>query len=57
MIGQAKNPTTINKHIKKIYEGINSIVTETSPAAKGQREYIITHVEAEDGEKLDVRDS
>ena len=28
MIGQAKNPTTINKHIKKIFEGIHAIKTE-----------------------------
>lgn len=28
IIGQAKNPAAINKHIKKIYEGINKIDTE-----------------------------
>ena len=38
MIGQAKNPATINKHIKKIYEGINSIKVDSTTAAKGQRE-------------------
>jgi dynein heavy chain len=54
MIGQAKNPVTINKHIKKIYEGINKIKTEQTQAAKGQREHIITMVEAEDGEQLSV---
>ena len=28
IIGQAKNPQAINKHIKKIYEGINKIETD-----------------------------
>jgi len=28
IIGQAKNPVAINKHIKKIYEGINKIETD-----------------------------
>ena len=54
IIGQAKNPVAINKHIKKIYEGINKIRTEQQQQAKGQREHIITHVEAEDGELLAV---
>ena len=57
MIGQAKNPEIINKHIKKIYEGIDSIKVEPTTAAKGQREYIITHVESDDGEQLSVQDS
>ena len=29
IIGQAKNPVAINKHIKKIYEGIDRIETDS----------------------------
>ena len=50
IIGQAKNPVAINKHIKKIYEGIYKIHCEPMQASKGQKEYVITYVEAEDGE-------
>lgn len=57
MIGQAKDPATINKHISKIYEGINTIKTEQTQAAKGQREHVITTVVAEDGETLSVVDN
>lgn len=52
LIGQAKNPVVINKHIKKIYEGINKIIVDSTTQNKGQKEYFITHVEAEDGEQL-----
>ena len=56
IIGQAKNPAAINKHIKKIYEGINQIETETTQQSKGQREHVITAVIAEDGERLPVQE-
>ena len=54
IIGQAKNPQAINKHIKKIYEGINKIECEKSQQSKGQTDYVITAVIAEDGERLAV---
>jgi len=56
IIGQAKNPAAINKHIKKIFEGINKIDTEPVQQAKGQKEHVITHVEAEDGERFPVQE-
>jgi len=40
IIGQAKDPAPINKHIKKIYEGINTVAA--THAGKGlQRVYTI----------------
>ena len=54
IIGQAKNPEAINKHIKKIYEGINKIRCEQTQSSKNQKEYVITHVIAEDGETMAV---
>lgn len=57
IIGQAKNPVAINKHIKKIYEGIDRIETDSVNQSKGQKDHVITHVVAEDGERLGVQDS
>ena len=56
IIGQALNPVAINKHIKKIYEGINKIETEVTTQGKGVKEHMITHVVAEDGERLAVQE-
>lgn len=35
LIGQAKNPIVINKHIKKIYEGITKIIVDGTTQNKG----------------------
>ena len=56
IIGQAMDPNQINKHIKKIYEGIYKIRTEPTQQAKGQRIHMITAVEAEDEEVLQVHE-
>jgi dynein heavy chain len=56
IIGQAMNPIAINKHIKKIYEGINSIKTDSSSQSKGVKMHVITKVVAEDGEELPVQE-
>lgn len=56
IIGQALNPVAINKHIQKIYEGIDNIETEITTQSKGVKEHMINFVVAEDGEKLPVQE-
>ena len=56
IIGQALNPDAINKHIKKIYEGINTIDTDQMQQAKGQKTHVITAVIADDGERVPVQE-
>jgi dynein heavy chain, axonemal len=53
IIGQGKDPTPINKHIKKVYEGINQIAVEYT--GKGQEKvYSIKKIIAPDGEVVEL---
>ena len=56
IIGQPKDPESINRHISKIYEGITKIECDTIQANKGQKENVINAVVASDGEKLAVQE-
>lgn len=54
IIGQAKDPTPINKHIKKIYEGINEL--EATSTGKGaNKTWTITKLIAPDKEEVDLQ--
>ena len=56
IIGQAKDPTPINKHIKKIFEGINEIQADSS-GSKGSKVYHITEVISPEEEHVDLGQS
>jgi len=49
IIGQAKDPEPINKHIKKIYEGINRLHADPS-GTRQNRTYNISRLESPEGE-------
>ena len=54
IIGQGKNPEPINKHIKKIFEGINAIKCEGN--GKGtERVYMINKILAPDEESIELQ--
>ena len=53
IIGQAKDPEPINKHIKKIYECINKLWAISN--GKGlQKVYTIQKLIAQDGEEIEL---
>lgn len=53
IIGQAKDPEPINKHIKKIYEGINKLFAIST--GKGlQKVYTIQKLISQDGEEIEL---
>lgn len=47
IIGQSVDPTPINKHIKKIFEGIHYLEAECNNPTKGQKTYHITAVKSD----------
>ena len=54
IIGQGKDPTPINKHIKKIFEGINSIATDGGQGKGIDKVYMIKKVMSQDGEVIEL---
>jgi uncharacterized FlaG/YvyC family protein len=44
IIGQSSDPSPINKHIKKIFEGIHYLESEPTSQSKGPKVYHITAV-------------
>jgi dynein heavy chain len=54
IIGQGKDPTPINKHIKKIFEGINSIKTDGGNGKGLDKVYMIKKISAVDEEFIDL---
>jgi Dynein heavy chain, N-terminal region 2 len=54
IIGQGKDPTPINKHIKKIFEGINSIATDGGVGKGIDKVYLIKKVMSQDGETIEL---
>ena len=54
IIGQVKDPTPINKHIKKIFEGINSIATDGGQGKGIDKVYMIKKVMSQDGEVIEL---
>jgi hypothetical protein len=53
IIGMGKDPSPINKHIKKIFEGINSITSDHT--GKGQEKtYSIKKIFSDDDEMIDL---
>lgn len=54
IIGQAKDPEPINKHIKKIFEGINKLKHISN--GRGQNKtYEITTIVSPEGEELEIK--
>ena len=47
IIGQSSDPTPINKHVKKIFEGIHSLISDHSTPSKGQKLYHIVAVSSD----------
>jgi dynein heavy chain len=50
MLGNAKNPTVINKHMKKMYEGIKSMTVEEKVIDKNTKQIKFTAMVSPDGE-------
>jgi hypothetical protein len=57
IIGQGKDPQPINKHIKKIFEGINKIKCD-NPQGKGpDKVYLIKTILSNDDEEIPLEGS
>jgi dynein heavy chain 2 len=54
IIGQGKDPKPINKHIKKIFEGINSIEHDGGTGKGPDRVYMIKKIKAADDEQIEL---
>jgi len=54
IIGQGKDPTPINKHIKKIFEGINSIKTDGGNGKGADKIFMIKKIISGDEENIDL---
>lgn len=54
IIGQGKNPEPINKHIKKIFEGIAAIKTDNGTGKGADRVYTIKQIHSSDGEVIEL---
>lgn len=54
IIGQGKDPKPINKHIKKIFEGINAIDTDGGTGKGNEKVYVIRKILSTDGEVIDL---
>lgn len=50
IIGQSKNPEPVNKHIKKIFEGINKLQFESGARDKPKGTYEISSLTSPEGE-------
>jgi len=50
IIGQGKDPLPINKHIKKIFEGINAIGTDGGNGKGADKVYLIKKILSSDNE-------
>jgi len=58
IIGNSKDPEPINKHIKKIYEGINKLITDSGSGGRGaSKVHTIVELEAPDGERIALHES
>lgn len=53
IIGQGKDPTPINRHIKKIFEGIAKIQTDGGSGKGADRIYIIKKIFSHDDECIE----
>lgn len=53
IIGQAKDPTPINKHIKKIFEGVDKLEAQREGKG-GSQQYSITKVYSIDKEEIEL---
>lgn len=53
IIGQARDPTPVNKHINKIFEGVKEVHCLPPSGSKANKLYVIDGVIAPDGENLD----
>jgi dynein heavy chain len=54
IIGQGKNPEPINKHIKKIFEGVNAIKTDNGTGRGADKVYIIKQIKSSDDETIEL---
>lgn len=54
IIGQGKDPTPINKHIKKIFEGINAIGADSGTGKGADKVYLIKKILSNDGEVIEL---
>lgn len=54
IIGQGKDPTPINRHIKKIFEGINGIATDGGNGKGADKVYLIKKILSNDGEVIEL---
>jgi dynein heavy chain, axonemal len=55
IIGQARDPTPVNKHINKLFEGIKEIYCPPQPgSSKAQKIYTITKVRSPDDEEVEL---
>lgn len=54
IIGQARDPAPVNKHINKIFEGIKEVICPNPTGNKNSRVYTITKIRAPDEEELDL---
>jgi dynein heavy chain 1 len=54
IIGQGKDPTPINKHIKKIFEGINTIATDGGNGKGVEKVYLIKKIMSQDNEVIEL---
>jgi hypothetical protein len=53
IIGQAKDPRPINKHIKKIFEGVNELESQHEGKG-GSKQYVITKVLSIEKEEIEL---
>jgi len=54
IIGQGKDPTPINNHIAKIFEGVHAIKTDSPPGRDANKIYMIKKIMSNDGEVIDL---
>lgn len=54
IIGQGKDPTPINRHIKKIFEGINAIATDGGNGKGADKVYLIKKIISADNEQIEL---
>jgi len=52
LLGQAKDPKAVNKHIKKCFEGIKALDVETHQQPRSQKYHEIKAITSPDGEQV-----
>jgi dynein heavy chain, axonemal len=57
IIGQARDPAPVNRHIGKIFEGVKEVMCPPPTGNKNSKVYTITKVKSPDDEELDFGSS